>query len=133
MKLQIIAIMQVNIAHSICNLKYSIPKETIVIFHDGSKYDYHFTIKELAEEFERNLLVQEKILKNTQFFSSYRKRRFGKSGNKITKVISWKFFDSTRFMTMSSSDLVNNLAEEAHKIECKYGHDKKKHKTCGIK
>ena len=51
-KLQIVSIMQVNIAHSICNLKYSIPKKAIVIFHDGSKYDYHFTIKDLEEEFE---------------------------------------------------------------------------------
>ena len=36
-------------------------------------------------------------------------------------------------MTTSSSDLVNNLAEETHKVECKYGHDNKKHKTWGIK
>ena len=29
------------------------PKKIIVIFHTGSNYDYHFVIKELAEEFER--------------------------------------------------------------------------------
>ena len=38
-------------AHSICNFKYSTPKEITVIFHSGSNYDYHFIIKELAEEF----------------------------------------------------------------------------------
>ena len=38
-------------AHSICNLKYKTPKEIPVVFHDGSTYDYHFTIKQLAKKF----------------------------------------------------------------------------------
>ena len=38
--------------HSICNLRYKIPKEIPVVFHNGSTYDYHFIIKELAEELE---------------------------------------------------------------------------------
>ena len=37
--------------HNICNLRYKIPKEIPVVFHNGSKYGYHFIIKELAEEF----------------------------------------------------------------------------------
>ena len=39
-------------AHSICNLKFNMPHEIPVVFHNGSKYDYHFIIKELANEFE---------------------------------------------------------------------------------
>ena len=39
-------------AHDICNLRYKIPKEIPVVFHNGSTYDYHFIIKNLAEEFE---------------------------------------------------------------------------------
>ena len=39
-------------AHDICNLRYKIPKEIPAVFHNGSTYDYHFIIKELAEEFE---------------------------------------------------------------------------------
>ena len=39
-------------AHDICNLRYKIPKEIPVVFHNGSTYDYHFIIKGLAEEFE---------------------------------------------------------------------------------
>ena len=39
-------------AHSICSLRYSVPREIPVHFHNGSKYDYHFIIKELAEEFK---------------------------------------------------------------------------------
>ena len=32
-------------AHNICNLRYKIPKEIPVVFHNGSTYDYHFIIK----------------------------------------------------------------------------------------
>ena len=39
-------------AHSICNLRYKIPREIPVVFHNGSGYDYHFIIKHLAEEFK---------------------------------------------------------------------------------
>ena len=39
-------------AHSICNLNYKIPKEIPVKIHNGSKYDYHFVIKELSKEFK---------------------------------------------------------------------------------
>ena len=40
-------------AHSICNLRYKTPREIPIIFHNGSTYDYHFIIKQLAKEFER--------------------------------------------------------------------------------
>ena len=39
-------------AHSVCNLKFNVPNEIPVVFHNGSNYDNHFIIKELAEEFE---------------------------------------------------------------------------------
>ena len=38
-------------AHDICNLRYKISKEIPVVFHNGSTYDYHFIVKNLAEEF----------------------------------------------------------------------------------
>ena len=41
-------------AHNICNLRYKIPKEVPVVFHNGSTYDYHFMIKELVKEFQEN-------------------------------------------------------------------------------
>ena len=37
-------------AHSTCNLTYKIPKEIHIVFHNDSKYDYHFIIKELLED-----------------------------------------------------------------------------------
>ena len=39
-------------AHDICNLRYKIPKEILVVLHNGSTCNYQFIIKELAEEFE---------------------------------------------------------------------------------
>ena len=44
-----------NDAHDICNLRYKIPNEIPVVFHKSSTYDYHFIIRELAEEFEGEL------------------------------------------------------------------------------
>ena len=41
-------------AHNICNLRYKIPKEIPIVFHNGSTYDHHFIIKELVKEFEGN-------------------------------------------------------------------------------
>ena len=42
-------------AHDICNLRYKTPKEISVVFHNGSTYDYHFTIKQLAKELDSQL------------------------------------------------------------------------------
>ena len=44
---------------------------------------------------------------------------------KIIRSISTRLqpIDSSRFMTSSLSNLVNNLAEEIQKYKCKYRHD----------
>ena len=39
------------------------PKEILLVFHNGSNYDYHFIIKELAEEFERQFIC---LIENTE-------------------------------------------------------------------
>ena len=39
-------------AHDICNLRFNVPNEIPVVFHSSSNYEYHFIIKELANEFE---------------------------------------------------------------------------------
>ena len=53
----------------------------------------------------------------------------------ITKTSSSRlhFIDSVRFMERSLSNLVNNLAEEIHKIQCKCSHDDKECENCRIK
>ena len=37
-------------AHNIYNLRYKTPKKITIVFHNGSTNNYHFIIKELAEE-----------------------------------------------------------------------------------
>ena len=41
--------------HCICNLRYKTSKQIPVLLHNGSTYDYHFIIKELAKESESQL------------------------------------------------------------------------------
>ena len=42
-----------GIAHNNCNLKLNVPDEIPIVFHYSSNYDYHFIIKELENESER--------------------------------------------------------------------------------
>ena len=37
--------------HTISNLKFNVPSEISVVFHNGSNYEYHFIIIKLASEF----------------------------------------------------------------------------------
>ena len=39
-----------------CNLKYSVPKQTPIVFHNETNYDYYFIIKKLAKEIEGQLI-----------------------------------------------------------------------------
>ena len=58
-------------AHSECNLIYKAPKEIRVVFHNGSSYDDHFIIKQLAEELEGKFkYLGENAEKYITFFSA---------------------------------------------------------------
>ena len=37
-------------AHSICNLRYKIPREIPIVIHNGSIHDYYFIITQLVKE-----------------------------------------------------------------------------------
>ena len=50
--------------HSNCN----VPNEIPVVFHNGSNYDYHFIIKELANESEGQF---ECFGENTEKYKSF--------------------------------------------------------------
>ena len=39
-------------AYSICNLTYRTLKEVSILFHDGSTYDYHFIVNQIAKKCE---------------------------------------------------------------------------------
>ena len=66
-------------AHGICNLRYKIPEEIPVVFHTDSTYDYHFIIKELAEECEGEFeCLGENPEKKHNFFSANQKANYKK-------------------------------------------------------
>ena len=102
---------------------YRVSKEIPVVFHDGSTYDYHLIIKELAKEFEGEL---ENLSKNTEKYITFSVpikkeiRKKDKDGNdKIIKMsYKIKFIDSFRFMSTSLSKLVDNLSEGRHSDKC---------------
>ena len=98
-------------AHNICNLRYKVPKEISVVFHNGSTYDYHFIIKELVKEFESNFdCLGENTEKYITFSVPLKKKIESKNLEKL--------IDSFRFMSSSLSKLVDNLSEEIHNNKC---------------
>ena len=103
-------------AHSNCNLNYKIPKEIPVVFHNGSTYDYHFIIKQLARKFKGNFdCLGENTEKYITFSVPIKKvldNDNDKDKNKVkTVTYRLKFIDSYRFMQSSLSNHVNNLFE----------------------
>ena len=107
-------------AHNICNLRYKVPKEIPVVFHNGSTYDYHFIIKELVKEFEGNFDCLGENTEKYITFSVPLKKKIEKKNLEITYKI--KFIDSFRFMSSSLSKLVDNLSEGIHnnkRADCK--------------
>ena len=98
-------------AHSICNLRYKVPKE----IHNGSTYDYHFIIKQLAEEFGgQSECLGENAEKYTTFSLPMKKEH----DNGKKSIYRLKFIDSYRFKQGKLSDLVDNLSGIYHK-KCK--------------
>ena len=120
--------------HSTCNLKYNVPKKILAAFHNGSNYDTHFIIKELAGEFKKKFTCwEENTAKYITFTVQIEKEVtiIDKNGEVITKNISCilQFSNSARFRASLLSNLFNNLSEEIHKVKCKYGHEDKKCET----
>ena len=55
-------------AHNRCNMNYKISKIIPIVFHNGSRYDYHFIVNELAKEFEGQF---ECLGKNTERYITF--------------------------------------------------------------
>ena len=99
-------------AHSNCNLKYRTTKKIPVVFHNGSTYDYHFIIKQLAREFKYYLeclgentekyitfsVPIKKVLDKDKKDDNNKNKKNGK--DKKAKIITHKlrFINSCRFM-----------------------------------
>ena len=98
-------------AHGICNLRYKVPKEISAVIHNGSTYDYHFIIKQLAKGLKGQLdCLREYTEKYITFSVPIKKDK--------TNIYKIKFIDSFRFTSTSLLDLVDNLSE-INKKECK--------------
>ena len=106
----------IGAAHNICNLRYKVPKEIPVVFHNGSTYDYYFIIKELVKEFEGNFDCLGENTEKYITFSVPLKKKIENKNLEITYKI--KFIDSFRFMSSSLSKLVDNLSERIHNNKC---------------
>ena len=105
-------------AHNICNLRYKTPKEIPIVFHNGSTYDYHFIIKELVKEFERNF---ECFGENTEKYITFPaplKKKINNKNKTLEIIYKIKFIDSYSFMSTSLSKLVDNLSEGLHNNKC---------------
>ena len=96
-------------AHSACNLQYKIPKSIPVVFQNGSNYDFHLIIKQLAKDFMGPFSC---FSENTEKYMTFSICIF-KTTDPDKKPISYqiKFIDSFRHMPQSLSNLVDNLAE----------------------
>ena len=55
-------------AHSICNLGFNVRSEIPIVFHDVSNYDYHFIMKELANEFKGQFGC---LVENTERYKTF--------------------------------------------------------------
>ena len=86
------------------------------MFRNGSIYDYHFIIQELAKEFEGNFECLDENTEKYVTFSVSIKKKIENKDLEITYKI--KFIDSYRFMASSLSKLVDNLSERIHNNKC---------------
>ena len=94
-------------AHSKRNLNHKIVKEILVLFHNGSVYDYHFIIKYLTREFKGHF---ECLGENTEKYISFTVP-FKKVINDKEIKYRIRISDSCRIMQDSLSNLVDNLSE----------------------
>ena len=99
-------------AHNICNLRYKVPKEIPIVFHNGSIYDYHFIIKQLVKEFKGNFKCLGENTEKYITFSVPIKKKTENKDLEITYTI--RFINSYRFMASSLSKLADNLSEGIH-------------------
>ena len=105
-------------AHSICNLRFNVPNEIHAVFQNGSNYEYHFIMKQLANQFKGQFeFLQEKQRKQTkekyktQYLVPIEKgiKKIDKEGNEDITTVSNKmeFMDGASFMASSLSNPVD--------------------------
>ena len=83
-------------------------REIPVVLHNGSNYNYHLIIKELAEKFKGNIDCLGENTEKYLTFSIPLKKEI-----KDKKLVTYKlrFIDSSRFMSTLLASLVDNLSK----------------------
>ena len=89
------------------------------MFHNGSTYDYHFIIKNLAEEFEGEFTCLGENTEKYITFSVPIKKDITTKDMILKISYKIKFIDSYRFISTWLSKLVDNLSEGLHNDKCK--------------
>ena len=107
-KSDIIVTTQENIEELLIVLRYKTSKEIPIVFHNGSIYDYHFIIEQLATEFKIKFNC---LGENTEKYITFLAPINKKVDNDEIITYKLKFIDSFRFMLASLSSLVDNLSE----------------------
>ena len=102
-------------AHNKCSKKCDEEREIPIVFHNGSNYDYHFIINELAKSVDGLNCIGENSEKYITFKALLNKQC--SSDKKVTYKL--KFIDSFRFTFDSLENLVDNLTELNKCKECK--------------
>ena len=108
-------------AHSICNLKYKIPKFVPVIFHNLSGYDSHLFIKNLGKSEGKIDCIPNNEEKYISFTKQILVDTFmNKEGEEKEVKRYIRFIDSFKFMAASLDSLVKNVPKESFKNIAKF-------------
>ena len=101
-------------AHSICNLKYRLPKFFPVIFHNLSGYDSHLFIKNLGKSEGKIDCIPNNEEKYISFTKQILVDTFmNEKGEEKEVKRDIRFIDSFKFMAASLDSLVKNLPKES--------------------
>ena len=103
-------------AHSICNLKYRLPKFYPVIFHNLSGYDSHLFIKNLGKSEGKIDCIPNNEEKYISFTKEILVDKFiDEEGEEREVKRKIRFIDSFKFMAASLDSLVKNLPKDSFK------------------
>ena len=101
-------------AHSICNLKYSVPTKIPLVFHNESNYDYHFIIKELAEEFKKQFTC---LGKNSEKYITFTVAIEKACSSQILSIIFLKEFKE---LNVNTDMIIKNVKLRIRYKYCRY-------------
>ena len=107
-------------AHLLCSSRYQEHRNIPVIIHNGSNYDFHFIIKELAKKFKSKMRC---IGENTETYKTFsvefqkdennneNNNEDDNEENNFVKKDRLRFIDRYRFIKSPLDKLVDNLSE----------------------